>query len=298
MTFDPAWITPFAFFCREMLRAGVKCLFYTTIEGNPKRIQGDRWIYNDLSYIANSRYTARKLIEAGAKVTRIIRHGVNVDEIQSFKIMRDEIRRKLGVSENHFLVGYVGAGYLRKGHSLFAKVADEVMKRDQEVRIVVLTDEKGAKEYEDSKDVIVIDEFGELPKSFIYGFYHALDLYIHPSLSEGFGLPVLEALAAGKLVIHPDYEPLTEITDNETSIRIPVVSTEYRQELGAIEYEFHYYNPDDMIKAIMSAKNMVRERKDEISKKCISRARRFDFMKQYTKLINHLVERKISLQNL
>lgn len=298
MTFDPAWISPFAFFCREVMSEGVRCLFYTTIEGNAKKIHGDTWIYRDLSYIANSRYTAKKLQEAGARVSGILRHGVRVEEVQAFKMMKDEIRSKLGVSQNDFLVGYLAAGYMRKGHSLFSRVAQEVMKRDQEIKVAILTDEKGAKEYENSSDVIVIDQFGELPKSFVYGFYHALDAYVQPSLSEGFGLPVLEALAAGKLVIHPDYEPLSEITDSETSIRVPVTSTEYRQELGAIEYELHYYNLESMVNAIIATKNLVKEKEKEISEKCIARARRFDYSKQYTKLINLLFEKDSSVLNL
>lgn len=41
--------------------------------------------------------------------------------------------------------------------------------------------------------------------------YHAAHLFILPSLAEGFGLPILEALAAGRVVLCHDYPTLREL---------------------------------------------------------------------------------------
>ena len=41
--------------------------------------------------------------------------------------------------------------------------------------------------------------------------YHAADLYVHPSLYEGFGLPVLEAMASGTPVLASDRSSLPEV---------------------------------------------------------------------------------------
>ncbi len=289
MTFDPIWVTPFTWFCRELRLEGVKCVFYTTVEGNIKKVPSVEWMFRDLDYVANSKYTASKMRLAGARVVDVVHHGINVDEAQAFSWMREEVRAKLGVSNNEFLVGYVAAGYRRKGHRLFANVAKEVSKSDPSIRVAVITDDRGAQSYSDVQDAIVVPEFGKLGKHIIYGFYHAVDAYVQASLAEGFGLPVLEALACGKLVVHPDYDPLSEITTSETSIRVPVVSVDYTTEMGSIEYELHIYNPSDMVKAILDAKRIVSEKREEIAKKAVERAKKFNFVEQYSKLLNNLL---------
>jgi glycosyltransferase involved in cell wall biosynthesis len=285
MTFDPAWVTPFAVLHREVVNAGVRAVFYTTVEGRVVRMHGDHWLYRDVEPVANSYYTASKLREAGARVVGVVHHGVDVEEVRSFSYMRDEVRSKVGVSGSEPLVGYLAAGYLRKGHSLFAK-AINYLSKSSSIRVVVVTDEKGRRCYDEAPDAIVLDWFGKMTKDWVYGFYHALDAYVHASLAEGFGLPVLEALAAGKPVVHPDYDPLSEITTPSTSVRIPVTSVEYRSEGGAIEYELHYYNPQELANAVARAVSLVRDRKGAIERACVRRAKQFDMHELYSKLLS------------
>ena len=125
------------------------------------------------------------------------------------------------------------------------------------------------------------------------GSYRAYDLYTLVdklsktrflwwlSKSEGFGLPVLEALSAGKPVVHADYKPLSEITSRDTSFRVKVYDVVYKRELGSIEYELHYYDPNEFAEAIIYAKDQVLRNRDEFREKCLERARIFDARKTY-----------------
>ncbi len=285
MTFDPAWIGPFAYLYRMLKRRGINVLFYTTTEGRLKRVIGDNWIYRDCEFIANSKYTRDKLIEAGARVIDVIYHGINVEEIRGFYWMRDMTREKLGFTDSDIVVGYIAGGYMRKGHELFNQVIKIVEKKDPTIKFVVLTDSKGAEKYNAGDNLILLTDFGKLSKDELFGLYHALDIYAQASLSEGFGLPVLEALAAGKLIVHADYKPLTEITNEETSIRVPVISRVYKQEIGAIEYELHYYNPERFAEAIIKAKELILDNREEIERRCIERAKMFDMRKTYKRFL-------------
>jgi len=55
----------------------------------------------------------------------------------------------------------------------------------------------------------------------------AADIYVHPSLWEGFGLVLLEAMTAGKPVIASHASAIPEIvTDNETGWLVPPRNSE------------------------------------------------------------------------
>ena len=52
---------------------------------------------------------------------------------------------------------------------------------------------------------------GYVPEEDLVGFFNAADLFIYPSLYEGFGLPVLEAMACGTPVITSNVSSLPEV---------------------------------------------------------------------------------------
>lgn len=68
---------------------------------------------------------------------------------------------------------------------------------------------------------------GNIPEANMPELYEAGDVFIFPSLKEGWGLVVLEAMASGVPVIASNIEPLTEyLRDNENAILIPPMDHE------------------------------------------------------------------------
>ncbi len=61
------------------------------------------------------------------------------------------------------------------------------------------------------KEVIML---GWLPFEDIPGVYGSAELFVYPTLHEGFGLPILEAMASGLPVVCSRIEPLIEIAGN------------------------------------------------------------------------------------
>jgi glycosyltransferase involved in cell wall biosynthesis len=119
-------------------------------------------------------------------------------------------------------------------------------------------------------------------EEFVRAFYGALDLYAQFSISEGFGLPVLEALASGRLVVHADYEPLSEVTSKETSFRVPVRDVVYYTDYTAIRFELHLYDPGEFADVLLQAKDLVtRSKPEELVGLARSRAREFDIYRVY-----------------
>ncbi|MCY3986803.1 MAG: MSMEG_0565 family glycosyltransferase [Candidatus Dadabacteria bacterium] len=66
-------------------------------------------------------------------------------------------------------------------------------------------------EIKTGKDIFIL---GRVPEELIADLYNAADVFIFPSLTEGWGLVVLEAMASGVPVIASNIEPLTEFMEN------------------------------------------------------------------------------------
>lgn len=56
-----------------------------------------------------------------------------------------------------------------------------------------------------------VHQLGFVSDAALHALYHKADVYVHPSLFEGFGLPVLEAMAAGTPVVTSNRSSLPEV---------------------------------------------------------------------------------------
>ena len=103
---------------------GDKMMFYTTVEGRPRRVELLAPMWNYVEFIANSNYTKRKLEEAGLKVEAIVHHGIDFDKVRAAKekipILRERIERYVGDKVSFC---YVGSTHRRKNlHGLMNAV--------------------------------------------------------------------------------------------------------------------------------------------------------------------------------
>jgi glycosyltransferase involved in cell wall biosynthesis len=261
-------------------------VFYTTIEGDVLNPSMYEWIKRDLDFIANSQYTKAKLTSAGYKVREVVYHGIDLNLYDYRKYDDDAklVREKLGFSPNDFVVLYIASSHPRKCHDLASQTASILQNLDQSIKIVVVSDSGAVKFYKDLNNVVVLTDFGNLGEEFMPILYKVADIYAQFSCAEGFALPVLEALAMGKLVVHPKYIPLTEITTDSTSVRVPIMKKKWVQGGGsAILFELHEYSPQAFANAILKAKEIV-STDPSIHDKCRKRAEEFDMFKVYKPL--------------
>ena len=288
MSINLQFATPFFIWYRRFRTNGVPSVFYGVIEGRPKRSITDDWVYRDVEFIVPSEFVRDIIEEEGGSVVEVIPHGIDVEYVQEKARLGKLIRRELGLRDDDIMVLYVAAGYPRKAHDVFAEVAKKVAEQDPAYKVVILTDEQGMLYYKQSPNIIVKPVFGQLSRDEVLGYFHAADVYAHAAYSEGFGLPVLEALAAGKPVVHPDYQPLSEITTAETSFRVPVIADKWVDGGDGVVYLYRMYDPDDFTEAVFKAIDVVqnRNKKEQIALKALERAREFDMYKLYKKLID------------
>jgi glycosyltransferase involved in cell wall biosynthesis len=117
---------------------------------------------------------------------------------------------------------------------------------------------------------------GELPKEDLKNLMYHAEALIFPSFYEGFGLPVLEALAAGCLVACSDLPSLREI-----GAHLPLY--------------FNPQSPDDILQKIEQLRHLPEDSKSAIKKQGVERARNFNWNKTagvYAEQFKRLLENK------
>lgn len=162
-------------------------------------------------YIAVSEYIKFKLQESGVKGDKItvVYNGVDFKEIPN-RVKKDK---------SQIIIGSVGRLHKVKGYENLIKAAAMHKKDNWMIEIVGAgQEEKNLNNLIDFfrlKDrVKLLGHIDDMEKK-----YNNFDLYIQPSLSEGFGLTVVEAMGTGLPVIVTPVGSLPEIVrDSETGI--------------------------------------------------------------------------------
>lgn len=145
----------------------------------------------------------------------------------NYQVARDTIADKYGLKHAYFI--YVSRiEHPGKNHLRLIQAFEQFIKREKTSHYLVLVGADWSradlvKKYvarSDLKDRIIF--LGFVPKIDIVSLYNACDLMIFPSLYEGFGFPVLEAMACGAPVICSSTPALKEIANGHAMLFDPM----------------------------------------------------------------------------
>lgn len=114
--------------------------------------------------------------------------------------------------------------------------------------------------------IITRSDFSEAE---VASLYRACDVYVHPYRGEGFGLPILEAMACGLPVVVPDAGPALEFTTIESAWYIPTwtrfVESGDVPEIERPHYTPFYHEPD--IQALVELLRQIAMHPEQIRSK-------------------------------
>jgi len=194
-----------------------------------KRLLGERWpIYKTRKtleratrVIAVSHHTANDIREfygIPAEKVRVIYHGVG----EEFYSPCDPEARRAVIAkyqiplENYIL--YVGGSDPRKNLARLLEAFSLLLKKMGPLILVVTGGmDRGGEVYQKisrlglEKHVVLT---GHLPPQDLRYLYSAARLFVYPSLYEGFGIPILEAMASGIPVVTSNTSSLPEVSGN------------------------------------------------------------------------------------
>jgi glycosyltransferase involved in cell wall biosynthesis len=149
----------------------------------------------------------------------VVHSGVRLpDSVSGNRSMLDRLVKANGSTR---IVGSVGSLVGHKGHRYFVEAAAEIAKRRPEVKFVVLGEGSLRSDLEQR-----IRKHGLTNRFFLPGFQPsaerltgALDVFVMPSVMEGLGTSLLDAMAAGVPVVASRAGGIPEVVeDGETGL--------------------------------------------------------------------------------
>lgn len=178
----------------------------------------------------------------------VIPNGIDISRIAT-TLSPLEAKRRLGFSEDHFLLGCVGRLEEQKGHAYLLSAMAELRPSFPQLRLAIAGDGRKRTEL-----IALADRLGLADVVTFLGvrddmaaILRAFDVYVMPSLWEGLSLAMLEAMAAALPVLISDVGGAAEVLgENEfgrrvapgnvgalcTELRLLIESPELRQDLA------------------------------------------------------------------
>lgn len=154
----------------------------------------------------------------------VIHSGLTLDKFLNVHIDVSRKKKELKLPPEFFIVGTVGLLIPRKGHRYLIEAVPLILEAIKDVIFLIVGDGDLRTELENltkmmgvERNVIFTGWRQEIPE--ILGI---LDLFVFPSVSEGLGLALVEAMAMKKPVVATNVGGISEVVkDNVTGLLIP-----------------------------------------------------------------------------
>lgn len=157
--------------------------------------------------------------------------GVNLEDypIEKKDVYRKEIRNKYGLTDYDFIFGFTGRISMPKGVNELLEAFKSILERRSAKLLLIGADESMSdipllEWARVCPDVILT---GPIPHKDMAKYFAAIDLLVHPTYREGFGMVLQEAMAIGTPIITTDIPgPSEVIEDGISGILVPVKNSE------------------------------------------------------------------------
>ena len=139
----------------------------------------------------------------------IINNAIDVEKFKYDAYTRKDLRKEFGI-EHKFVIGHVGRFVEVKNQEFIVNIFNEIQKI-KESTLIFIGDKYGSTQEKIKRKVKELKLENKViflpPRNDIYRVYQAFDLFLFPSLHEGFGMALIEAQVAGLPCIASDTVP-------------------------------------------------------------------------------------------
>jgi glycosyltransferase involved in cell wall biosynthesis len=282
-----------------LIMAARRVIAYGVIEGSARKFKPVSDLVNmatrlnKLCIVVPSNYVKTEMQRLGVNVKYVIPHGVDLEIINSLgkdKIDLPAPDRDVKVlsvfSDLHQARKSMGLYYLLRAwsqlHSSVKRKANLILKVPGGTRQFVnkIASSAGlAKE-----DYTILDNW--LSRDSLYSLFKSSSVYVHGTLADAFGLPLVESIACGTPVIALNAPPWNEIVDEKIGWLVDV-EREIMMSRGSLlpyTHRLRIPNLKSLSSQIESAVEFCADGHcDFLRKNCLERARMFDIKYTYKK---------------
>jgi len=161
----------------------------------------------------------------------VVYYGIDIRNTFSFAGSEMGIRNEFGISENTLLIGTVARLAPQKGHKYLIHAAPKIRRKISNFHILFVghDDRSIRMALEGEVKRLGVDDLVTFAgfRDDISNIISSIDLFVLPSLWEGFGLVLLEAMQAGKPTVATNVGPIPEVVINgETGLLVPPENAE------------------------------------------------------------------------
>lgn len=177
------------------------------------------WARTAEHIVCPSTYVQNMLIADGVPVkSTLIHHGINEEFLEEVEPL------DIGLDPDKLSLLFVGGTIMRKGIDVLLDAVEAAFTEDDDVQLVI----KDHPFY--GSDISARIEQMKIPVIYLRNFfsprqmvqlYAACDVFVLPSRGEGFGLPLIEAMAQGLTIVAPNHTGLADFATQKDMHIIP-----------------------------------------------------------------------------
>ena len=182
--------------------------------------QAMRYLESADAIISISQYTKKTLIEnlslTEAKI-RVVLYGVDHDVFRPVEVP-DNFLGRYGLPGDHRIILYVGSENPRKNLTRLVTAFASLDPKSSRLLFLKVGSPENIPQFQALKDLVQdfslegnVFFIDHPPEDDLVVFYNLADLFVFPSLYEGFGMPPLEAMACGTPVVSSNAASLPEV---------------------------------------------------------------------------------------
>jgi glycosyltransferase involved in cell wall biosynthesis len=157
----------------------------------------------------------------GKEDTVVIRNGVDIDRFRKTESDRNQIRDRIGIAKDAYVVGHIGRFAKVKNHPFLLQVFREIAGKKPNAHLLLIGNGELQEEVTQLIHQMNLDDKVTIlsHRSDIPDLLHAMDVLVFPSFYEGLSVVLVEAQASGlKCVVSDSINPANLLS--ETTIPV------------------------------------------------------------------------------